>query len=81
MPSSKTVPSSKAKSDTLKMKGETAKKAAKLPVSAETPDSYAEQQGNGGETHQTTADVASTLTTQQGIPVADDQNSLRAGVR
>ena len=35
--------------------------------------------GNGGETHQTTRDDANTLTTQQGIPIADDQNSLKAG--
>jgi len=34
---------------------------------------------NGGETHQVAEDV--TLTTQQGIPVADDQNSLRQGER
>jgi catalase len=35
----------------------------------------------GGETHQTTQDGAPRLTTQQGIPVADDQNTLRAGQR
>ncbi len=35
----------------------------------------------GGETHQTTEDGAPRLTTQQGIPVADDQNTLRAGQR
>ncbi len=37
--------------------------------------------GQGGETHQTTADGHPALTTQQGVPVADDQNSLRAGAR
>jgi len=42
---------------------------------------YAEPQGQGGETHQTAAGPADTLTTQQGIPVADDQNTLRAGAR
>lgn len=36
--------------------------------------------GNGGELHQIN-DGTSTLTTQQGVPVADDQNSLRAGER
>jgi catalase len=35
--------------------------------------------GKGGETHQTTAEDVPELTTQQGIPVADDQNSLRIG--
>ncbi len=36
--------------------------------------------GNGGETHQI-ADGNETLTTQQGVPVSDDQNSLRIGAR
>ncbi|WP_020474675.1 catalase [Zavarzinella formosa] len=36
--------------------------------------------GTGGETHQT-AGAGSALTTQQGVPVADDQNTLRAGAR
>ena len=39
------------------------------------------QPGQGGETHQTTQDDAATLTTAQGIPVSDDQNSLKVGVR
>ncbi len=37
--------------------------------------------GNGGETHQQATGNTSTLTTQQGGPIADDQNSLRAGAR
>src|SRR5205085_11005488 len=37
--------------------------------------------GEGGETHQTAAGEIPVLTTQQGIPVADDQNSLRVGPR
>ena len=36
-------------------------------------------QGNGGETHQ--QDGNAVLTTQQGAPVADDQNSLKVGER
>ena len=35
----------------------------------------------GGETHQHAGDDRMALTTQQGVPVADDQNSLRAGER
>ena len=35
--------------------------------------------GNGNEIHQTTDEKINTLTTQQGIPVADDQNTLRVG--
>lgn len=37
--------------------------------------------GDGGETHQTASGDTPVLTTQQGIPVADDQNSLRVGAR
>src|SRR3954465_13709331 len=37
--------------------------------------------GAGGETHQIATERTPTLTTQQGAPVADDQNSLRAGAR
>ena len=36
------------------------------------------ERGAGGETHQV-ADGGPTLTTQQGVPVADDQNTLRVG--
>ena len=35
----------------------------------------------GGEIHQTADDAEGVLTTQQGVPVADDQNSLRIGTR
>lgn len=37
--------------------------------------------GAGGETHQVAGGEVPLLTTQQGIPVADDQNSLRVGPR
>ena len=37
--------------------------------------------GAGGETHQSAVGDSPVLTTQQGIPVADDQNSLKAGAR
>jgi catalase len=45
---------------------------------------YADQtvmRGAGGETHQIADGDAPVLTTQQGIPVADDQNSLKIGAR
>ncbi len=35
----------------------------------------------GGELHQTATESDSVLTTQQGVPVSDDQNSLRIGAR
>jgi catalase len=37
--------------------------------------------GTGGETHQQAGGGVADLTTQQGIPVADDQNTLRQGAR
>lgn len=37
--------------------------------------------GKGGETHQTAGGDNPTLTTQQGIPVSDNQNSLKVGDR
>src|SRR3954465_14626359 len=39
------------------------------------------ERGSGGETHQVTDVGRPTLTTQQGVPVADDQNTLRIGDR
>jgi len=40
-----------------------------------------EEWAEGGELHQIVESENSTLTTQQGIPVADDQNTLRIGAR
>lgn len=37
--------------------------------------------GNAGEVHQLAGGQVPSLTTQQGIPVADDQNTLRQGAR
>jgi len=37
--------------------------------------------GAGGETHQTADAEGTVLTTQQGVPVSDDQNSLKLGPR
>ncbi|MGB7951200.1 MAG: catalase, partial [Candidatus Binatia bacterium] len=45
---------------------------------------YADQSvssGTGGETHQVANGDRPVLTTQQGIPVSDDQNSLKIGAR
>lgn len=39
------------------------------------------QQGNAGETHQQADTNSTNLTTQQGIVIADNQNSLKAGRR
>lgn len=61
--------------------GESSRKAPQIPEDAEISMRYAEPQGEGGDTHQATPEGARTLTTQQGIPVADDQNSLKQGSR
>ncbi len=48
------------------------------------PKKLADQEilrGTGGETHQVAGGDVPVLTTQQGTPVSDDQNSLRAGSR
>ncbi len=37
--------------------------------------------GEGGELHEVTTVAAQTMTTNQGIPISDNQNSLKAGVR
>ncbi len=39
------------------------------------------ERGAGGETHQVVPPDGERLTTQQGVPVADDQNTLRVGER
>jgi Catalase len=44
-------------------------------------ESYREAQGQGGETHQMAEDDGAVLTTSQGAPIADDQNTLRYGAR
>ena len=55
----------------------TSKIPAKKPANGTMPDT----RGNGGELHQVAGGDVPTLTTQHGIPVADDQNSLRQGAR
>ncbi len=56
----------------------------KRPNMNETMARFADQEiglGAGGDTHQTTSDPEQTMTTNQGMPIADDQNSLKAGAR
>ncbi|MCP3730977.1 catalase [Sphingomonas sp. MG17] len=61
--------------------GESPAKAPKLPPAAALSTTYAETQRDGGETHQVAGGDVATLTTANGHPVADDQNSLRQGAR
>ena len=64
------------------------KKATEMPddrlTSSRKAATFGDQEvirGEGGETHQVAGGDVPVLTTQQGIPVADDQNSLRIGQR
>lgn len=61
--------------------GESPQKADPVPADAAISFAYGEPQGSGGETRQVASDGVTMLTTQQGIPVADDQNSLKQGAR
>ena len=59
---------------------------AQVPVHEDTNSTpvtaqYSAETGNGGEPQQLTSDRATRLTTNQGIPVSDNQNSLRMGSR
>jgi catalase len=54
---------------------------AASPLKPATYDDARVKTGAGGETHQTAEGETPVLTTQQGVPVADDQNSLKVGGR
>jgi catalase len=56
----------------LNLKGQSMKKKNK---------NLTAKKGQGGEIHQTTTQRANTLTSQQGMPISDDQNTLRVGAR
>jgi catalase len=72
---------SPAEIDGVDVAGESPGKAPAIPADAPISRTFGEPQGDGGETRQTTVGGAPTLTTQQGAPVADDQNSLKQGAR
>jgi catalase len=57
------------------------KSTAKKSTARSRKSTAAPVVGAGGETHQVAGRGQARLTTQQGIPVADDQNTLRVGER
>ena len=57
------------------------KKDDAVPLKPATYNDAEVKTGAGGETHQTASGECPVLTTQQGVPVADDQNSLKVGGR
>lgn len=61
--------------------GETPAKATPVPADAEVAFNFEQELADGGELHQRADGEVAALTTQQGIPVGDDQNSLRQGSR
>jgi catalase len=72
-----------ASSRQLARKKQTGGTAASRKRAAATsaPAEQRAEVGPGGETHQTAAAGGARVTTQQGVPVADDQNTLRLGAR
>lgn len=65
-------------------KKRTSHEKTKPAVNDRVSAQYADQEvtlGTGGEVHQIAVGTTSILTTQQGIPVSDDQNSLKIGAR
>jgi len=54
--------------------------AARKPVPT-SPPAPADTRGTGGELHQSYGGSHPPLTTNQGIPVSDNQNSLRSSTR
>ena len=52
-----------------------------MPNSKIAPASPNRSVGAGGETHQTASAPEARITTNFGVPVSDDQNSLKAGPR
>ena len=59
----------------------TPKGAAKTDPKGKARPSATPRSGAGGELHQTASAPGARLTTNHGVPVSDDQNSLKAGPR
>lgn len=58
-----------------------AKSTKRPPVKSAVIHDQQLQRGEGGELHQTADGDASVLTTAHGVPISDDQNSLKIGPR
>ena len=71
----------KSPSTVDKVSGETPKKAPPSAPAETISNRFAEPQAEGGETHQVARGDVAILTTAHGIPLADDQNSLKQGAR
>jgi catalase len=56
------------------------KRTNRKPAAAK-PSAGQPSSGKGGELHQTSSSAANTLTTNQGVAISDNQNTLKSGVR
>jgi len=56
------------------------KRSSRKPAAAK-PSAGKPSVGEGGELHQTSRSTANTLTTNQGVAISDNQNTLKSGVR
>ncbi|NKE45700.1 catalase [Roseomonas frigidaquae] len=52
-----------------------------MPPASKKPAEQASSLGNGGELHQTASAPDARITTNHGVPISDNQNSLKAGRR
>jgi catalase len=57
------------------------KNTSRTPAKKNKADRSYDQMGNGGELHQTTDQRDNSLTTNQGVVISDNQNSLTSGER
>ncbi|WP_103097295.1 catalase [Novosphingobium guangzhouense] len=79
--SSRRAPRTQADLAGADMAGESPQKAEPIPADAKISFAYEEPQGPGGETRQSAGGDVAVMTTQQGVPVSDNQNSLKQGAR
>ena len=56
------------------------KRSSRKPAAAK-PSAGKPSVGEGGELHQTSRSTANTLTTNQGVAISDNQNTLKSGAR
>ena len=71
----------KSKSSAKKVSTPADKTDKARPEATPRPKSGALESRSGGETHQEPASVGAYLSTNQGVPIYDNQNSLKAGRR
>ena len=79
IPTSKRSPAMPSKPPAKATRTSVAKAAPRRSHGSKDPDAF--DVGSGGETHQRREQGEAVLTTAQGTPISDDQNSLKVGER